>query len=75
LLSKYPRHTTTHLDFWDYLIAYPEEARRYTDLKKKLAHKFPHDILGYIAGKDTFINETIQKAHEWRKQQIDSDRE
>jgi len=55
-----------HLDFRDYLIAHPQEARRYARIKEKLARQFPHDIDGYMAGKDAFIKEMIQKAHQWR---------
>ncbi len=58
-----------HLDFRDYLIAHPEEAQQYATLKTKLARQFPHDIDAYMAGKEGFIQETIQKAHQWRTQQ------
>jgi GrpB-like predicted nucleotidyltransferase (UPF0157 family) len=56
-----------HLDFRDYLSAHPEEAQQYASLKIALAQQFPHDISGYMAGKDAFIKETIQQAHEWRQ--------
>jgi len=52
-----------HLDFRDYLIAHPDEARRYANLKQDLARQFPHNIEGYMAGKDAFIKAIIQKAH------------
>lgn len=55
-----------HLDFRDYLIAHPEAAQRYADLKIALAKQFRHDIDGYIAGKDAFIKEIILKAREWQ---------
>jgi len=60
-----------HLDFRDYLIAHPEEAQRYAILKAKLAQQFPQDIFGYMAGKDSFIKETLRKAHEWRGKPTD----
>jgi len=56
-----------HLAFRDYLIAHPEEAEAYSRLKEELARKFPHDIEGYIAGKDTFIKEIERKALVWKK--------
>ena len=58
-----------HLNFRDYLIAQPEEARQYAGLKLELARQFPHDIEGYIAGKDAFIKGILHRADEWRKQQ------
>ncbi len=59
-----------HLDFRDYLIAHPEEARQYASLKIKLARQHPHDIDAYIAGKDGVIKKIIHKAHQWRARQV-----
>lgn len=56
-----------HLAFRDYLIAHPEEARQYSDLKRKLAQEYPTDIEGYINGKDSFIKEIDLKAAQWRQ--------
>ena len=56
-----------HLDFRDYLRALPQVAEQYATLKLKLAQQFPHDIFAYMDGKDAFIRETIEKAHQWRK--------
>jgi GrpB-like predicted nucleotidyltransferase (UPF0157 family) len=61
-----------HLDFRDYLIAHPAEAQQYAALKAELARQFPHDIEGYMAGKDDFIKETIQKAQQWQAKKTDS---
>ncbi len=61
-----------HLDFRDYLIAHPEEAQEYASIKQQLARQFSHDIDSYMAGKDAFIKETIQKAHQWRARQTES---
>ena len=60
-----------HLDFRDYLMTHPEEAQFYASLKAELAQQFPHDIFGYMAGKDSFIKETLRKAHEWRGKPTD----
>lgn len=56
-----------HLAFRDYMIAHPEAAQHYSDLKRKLAKQFPTDINGYMDGKDEFIQEMQRKALEWRK--------
>jgi GrpB-like predicted nucleotidyltransferase (UPF0157 family) len=63
-----------HLDFRDYLIAHPEEAQEYASIKQQLARQFPHDIDSYMAGKDAFIKETIQKARQWRARQRENAR-
>ena len=56
-----------HLAFRDYLIAHPDEARRYSELKAELARRFPEDIEGYMAGKDGYIKEIQRKALAWRR--------
>ena len=50
-----------HLNFRDYMIAHPEEAQAYGRLKEELTQRFPHDIEGYMAGKDGFIKEIEKK--------------
>lgn len=54
-----------HLAFRDYLIAHPEVAQRYSELKRELAEKYPHNIDGYMDGKDSFIKEIDKKAAQW----------
>lgn len=51
-----------HLNFRDYLIAHPEDAKHYSDLKRDLAKQFPTDIEAYMDGKDAFIKAIDQKA-------------
>lgn len=51
-----------HLAFRDYMIAHPSEAQQYSDLKRKLAQKFPEDIESYMDGKDKFIKNIDCKA-------------
>ncbi|MGD2183213.1 GrpB family protein [Lusitaniella coriacea] len=58
-----------HLAFRDYAIAHPEEAQQYSDLKRDLAQKYPHDIEGYMDGKDGFIKEMQRKATQWKIRQ------
>ncbi len=51
-----------HLAFRDYLIAHPEAARQYSDLKRILAAQHPSDIEAYMDGKEAFIQEIDQRA-------------
>jgi len=55
-----------HLNFRDYLIAHPQQAQAYSRLKQRLARQFPHDIEGYMAGKDAFIQSINRQARAWR---------
>lgn len=54
-----------HLAFRDYLISHPDEARTYGQIKETLAQQFPHDIQGYMDGKDAFIKNLENKALVW----------
>lgn len=58
---------SNHLNFRDYLINHPEEAKNYEKLKKELSEEFKQDIDGYNEGKASFIKDTIRKAEEWVK--------
>jgi GrpB-like predicted nucleotidyltransferase (UPF0157 family) len=55
-----------HLAFRDYMIAHPETAQRYSELKRQLAKQYPNDINGYMDGKDGFIKEIEKKALIWK---------
>lgn len=44
-----------YVKFRDWMIAHPEDREAYGKLKKELALKYPHDILGYCMGKDEFV--------------------
>lgn len=55
-----------HLDFRDYLRAHPQEAAAYGHLKAELAQQYPHDIEGYVDGKDAMIKSLDEKARRWR---------
>lgn len=46
-----------HLAFREYMIASPDAAQEYSDLKRGLAAKYPNDIESYMDGKDEFIRE------------------
>jgi len=54
-----------HLDFKDYLLVHPEEARKYGELKISLAEKFPDNTHLYQEGKESFVNELMARAIEW----------
>jgi GrpB-like predicted nucleotidyltransferase (UPF0157 family) len=56
-----------HLNFRDYLIAHPETARKYGELKKALSETCENDIDRYCDGKDAFVKDTERKAIAWAK--------
>jgi len=56
-----------HLTFRDYMIAHPDHAQTYSELKQKLAAQFPTDIEGYMDGKDSFIKAMDQQAAIWQR--------
>ena len=49
------------------MIAHPEEAEQYSQLKQELAQKYPKDIEGYMDGKDEFVKRIERKAIQWQK--------
>ncbi len=54
-----------HLAFRDYMIAHSAAAQSYSELKRKLAEKYPQNTDEYINGKDSFIKEIDQRAKQW----------
>lgn len=56
-----------HLAFRDFLLAHPELAQQYSELKRSLATAFPDSMEKYMDGKDAFIKEVDRKAAEWRR--------
>lgn len=54
-----------HLAFRDYIIYHPEDAHKYSELKRSLAQKYPTDIDSYMNGKDGFIKEVDRKVAQW----------
>jgi len=58
-------HDFEHWDrllFRDYLIAFPETARAYQELKQRLAQAFPNDRIAYTEGKTRFITRVTREA-------------
>jgi GrpB-like predicted nucleotidyltransferase (UPF0157 family) len=58
-----------HLAFRDYMVAHPEEARQYGELKQELATHHPEDIEAYMDGKNAYIKEQQAIALAWRRLQ------
>ncbi|MCA9995323.1 MAG: GrpB family protein [Anaerolineales bacterium] len=54
-----------HLAFRDYMIAHPDEAQVYSELKASLAAQFQHDFEAYMDGKNVYIKEMEQRALRW----------
>lgn len=50
------------LYFRDYLIAHPEAAKEYGELKRALQQKYRHDRDGYTDAKSAFIHEATKRA-------------
>ena len=53
------REHVRHVVFRDYLRNHPDEARKYSDLKKSLAMKFKNDRDGYTEAKTEFIERIL----------------
>ena len=50
------------LYFRDYLREFPEEARRYAELKQSLAGRYPNDRIAYTEGKAEYIKAMMDRA-------------
>ena len=55
------------LRFRDYLLAHPDEAEAYGNLKRSLAEQFPYDALRYNEGKTSFVRRVDELARAWRE--------
>ncbi len=53
------------LNFRDYMISHPKEARAYSQLKEKHAKRFETNPAAYTDGKEEFIRRIDKKAKEW----------
>ena len=62
LVEKDSEFWRTHLLFRDILRADPEEARRYEELKLRLAARFTDDREAYTDGKADYIEAVLRKA-------------
>ena len=50
-----------HLALRDYLHAHPSAAKEYSNLKKRLAQKYPNNIDCYVEGKTSFIAAILER--------------
>lgn len=57
-----------HVIFRDYLIAHPNVATQYAQLKMELAKKYTYDSFNYVEGKAEFIQEVNRRAMLWQGQ-------
>ena len=55
LFANGSNYANRHSAFRDYMRVNPSKAKEYSELKQKLAKKFPHDRERYMDGKDDFI--------------------
>lgn len=55
-----------HLAFRDYMIAHPDDAQKYSELKRRLAEEHPQSMDAYMDGKDGFVKEMDRRAARWR---------
>lgn len=56
-----------YLNFRDYLMAYPDKAREYDNLKQNLAALYSNDRASYTAGKARLVSQFLEEAKYWRK--------
>lgn len=61
------------LDVRDYLLAHPDEARKYHALKEKLFQKHPNDYAAYREGKGVYLAKLSKKAAQWKGRHIPSE--
>ena len=54
-----------YLAFRDYLRSHPDVAQEYSELKRRLAARYPSDMKAYMDGKDPFIKATERAALAW----------
>lgn len=57
-----------YVNFRDYLIAFPQRAKEYDELKMRLASLYADDRKSYTAGKERMIGVLLQEAAAWRMQ-------
>jgi GrpB-like predicted nucleotidyltransferase (UPF0157 family) len=63
-LSDHPE-VKRHLNFRDYLIANPEKAMEYSDLKHRLSIENDGDREAYLLGKEPLIKQFDKEAEKW----------
>lgn len=56
-----------HINFRDYMNAFPQKSKEYEKLKINLAQQYPHDRKAYSNGKKEFIERMLLEATEFAK--------
>lgn len=59
--AKDAQELKRHIVFRNYLRAHDDARDKYSEIKLEMAKKFPHDIDGYINGKQPFILDVYKK--------------
>ena len=67
IFLKDTHEVTRHLAVRDYLREHELEARKYGELKESVAKLNPHDIEGYIQGKDAYVKQLEIRALDWHE--------
>lgn len=57
-----------YINMRDYLNTHEEEAKKYAELKERLAAEYPQDRIAYTNGKSACIESILRLADEWRRQ-------
>ncbi|MBA3662407.1 MAG: GNAT family N-acetyltransferase [Gammaproteobacteria bacterium] len=60
-----------HVNFRDYVIHHPEDAKAYAALKINLAKQFSDDMNSYVMGKDSLVQKIDANAKLWPKRKND----
>ncbi|CAH1226367.1 hypothetical protein PAECIP111893_05339 [Paenibacillus plantiphilus] len=61
-----------HLNFKEYLMNHPDEAKTYGELKLHLAKQSPDNVHLYQDGKEAFCNGIVMKAMKWASEEKDN---
>lgn len=63
------KYWNDYLNMRDYLNEHKDKAEEYSELKEQLAKQYPEDRIAYTNGKSELVENILQCAEEWRKQQ------
>lgn len=55
------------IDNRDYLLANPNEARRYEDFNARMIHRYGNDYATYGEKKEEYFQELSERSAEWRR--------
>jgi GrpB-like predicted nucleotidyltransferase (UPF0157 family) len=66
VVEREGQHWVSNLALRDYLRAYPEEAKRYEEVKMKAVQSGVSSLLKYSEGKSVIVEELLSRALAWR---------